>query len=130
MSNLNDSRRATGQQGEAIARAYLERHSYGMIAANWRCALGELDLIMQHGPTLVFVEVRTRRSYLPGLAEASITPAKQRRLARLAQAYLQHLEAQRATWTGPWRVDVVALQLDASGNARVHHLQNVIEDIW
>jgi Holliday junction resolvase-like predicted endonuclease len=64
-----------------------------------------------------------------GLAEESVTPTKQRRLATLAYAYLQHLDEQGTPWLGAWRVDVLALQLDASNNARVRHLQNVVEDI-
>ncbi len=127
---MTDRRRSTGQQGEAIAQAYLQRRGYAMIAANWHCAEGELDLIAQDGTTLVFVEVRTRRSPMHGLAEESITPVKQRRLATLAHAYLQHLEEQGMPWDGPWRIDVLALQLDASGHARVRHLQNVVEDMW
>lgn len=123
-------RRATGQQGEALAQAYLARRGYEVIAANWRCGEGELDLIMQNGDTLVFVEVRTRRSTLRGLAEESVTPAKQRRLATLAHAYLQQLAEQGTPWHGPWRIDVLALQLNGSGTARVHHLQNVIEDVY
>ncbi len=126
---MPDQRRSTGQQGEAIAQAYLQRRGYGIIAANWRCDQGELDLIAQHDATLVFVEVRTRRSGVRGLAEESVTPTKQRRLATLAYAYLQHLDEQGTPWLGAWRVDVLALQLDASNNARVRHLQNVVEDI-
>ncbi len=127
---MPDQRRSTGQQGEAIAQAYLVRRGYGIIAANWRCAEGELDLIAQHDATLVFVEVRTRRSNVRGLAEESVTHAKQRRLAALAYAYLQHLDEQGVAWPGAWRVDVLALQLHDDGNARVRHLQNVIEDLF
>jgi Holliday junction resolvase-like predicted endonuclease len=79
--------------------------------------------------TLVFVEVRTRRSNVRGLAEESVTLTKQRRLATLAYAYLQHLDDQGTPWPNPWRIDVLALQMDGSGTARVHHLQNVIEDV-
>jgi len=127
---LPPNRRSTGQQGEQIAQAYLQRRGYGIIAANWRCPEGELDLIAQHNATLVFVEVRTRRSAVRGLAEESVTPTKQRRLATLAYAYLQHLDDQDTPWSGAWRVDVLALQLNGDGNARVRHLQNVIEDIF
>ena len=108
----------------------MQRRGYGIIAANWRCPEGELDLIAQHNATLVFVEVRTRRSAVRGLAEESVTPTKQRRLATLAYAYLQHLDDQGTPWPGAWRVDVLALQLHADGNARVRHLANVIEDVF
>jgi len=126
---LPDQRRSTGQQGEAIAQAYLVGRGYGIIATNWRCPEGELDLIAQHDTTLVFAEVRTRRSSVRGLAEELVTLAKQRRLAMLAYAYLQHLDDQGTPWPGAWRVDVLALQLHGDGNARVRHLENVIEDV-
>ena len=99
---MADKRRYTGQQGEQIAQAYLQRRGYGIIAANWRCTEGELYLIAKHAATLVFVEVRTRRSGVRGLAEESVTPTKQRRLATLAYAYLQHLHDQGTPWPGAW----------------------------
>lgn len=122
------NRRDTGQRGEAIAAAYLQRKGYGIIAANWRCAYGELDLIMRDGAELVFVEVRTRRSTIDGLAQESVTAAKQRRLAGLADAYLQHLDEAQTPWDGPWRIDVVAVQL-VGDHARVQHIQSAVEAI-
>lgn len=126
---MNDQRRTIGQQGEALAATYLQRKGYGIIAANWRCAAGEIDVIAADGPTLVFVEVRTRRSAVHGLAEESVTPAKQRRLAGLAQAYLQALEDARTPWNGPWRIDVVAIRIMPDQSARIHHLQHAVEDV-
>jgi putative endonuclease len=127
---MSDRRRSTGQQGEAIGQAYLKRKGYGIIATNWRCSEGEIDIVARDGSVLVFAEVRTRRSRVHGLAEESVTPAKQQRLVMLAQTYLQQLHEQQTPWAGPWRIDVLALQLDATGNARVQHLQNVVEDVW
>ncbi len=127
---MSKQRRATGQQGEALAAAYLEQKGYGIIATNWRCAAGELDLIAVDGPCLVFVEVRARRSTLPGLAEESVTPSKQRRLATLAQLYLQSLDMLQTPWLGPWRIDVVALQITpADQRVRIRHLQHAVEDM-
>ncbi len=126
---MNKGRRNTGQQGEAIARAYLQRKGYGIIAVNWRCWAGEIDVIATDGPVLVFVEVRARRSSVRGSAEESITVAKQRRLAALAYAYLQNLEERNMPWLGPWRIDVLALQLSATGTAHVQHLQHAVEAV-
>jgi putative endonuclease len=122
------TRRETGKRGEAIAAAFLQRRGYGIIAANWRCSTGEIDLIASDGATLVFVEVRTRRSSVAGLAEESVTPRKQQRLIALADAYLQALDEAGTPWPGPWRIDVLALRLDADGAARVRHLQHAVED--
>ncbi len=122
---MTQQRRTTGQQGELLAAAYLERQGYGMIAKNWRCSSGEIDLIMRDGTTLVFVEVRTRRSAVSGLAEESVTPAKQRRLIALAQIYLD----QHRTGEAAWRIDVVAVQLALGRPTRIRHLPNAIEEL-
>jgi len=122
-------RRTTGQQGEQLAVTFLQRKGYGIIATNWRCPYGELDLVAQDGPVLVFVEVRTRRSGMQGLAEESITADKQRRLIQLAYAYMQNLEATAQPWLGPWRIDVVAVQVAADQHVRIRHLQHAVEDI-
>ncbi len=101
---------------------------YGIIARNWRCSLGELDLIALDESTLVFVEVRTRRSFVTGLAEESVTLAKRRRLSTLAAAYLQHRVDAADPWLGPWRIDVVAVQIGADGLMRLRHLQHAVEE--
>jgi putative endonuclease len=124
---MTKGRRYTGQQGEAIARAYLQRKGYSIIAVNWRCRAGEIDVIATDGPVLVFIEVRTRRSSVRGSAEESITPTKQRRLAALAHTYLQSLEERSTPWPGAWRIDVLALQLSAAGDAYVQHFQHAVE---
>lgn len=110
---MNDPRRRLGQSGEAFAASHLERAGYTLLARNWHHGKsGELDLVMRREDEIVFVEVRTRRGPLEAAIEAalaSITPTKQARLARLAQAYLmQHnLEGVR------WRIDVAAVGVQA-----------------
>lgn len=126
---MGDQRRTLGRRGEALAAAFLQRKGYGIIATNWRCAAGELDLIARDGSVLVFVEVRTRRSTAGGLAEESITLAKQRRLARLALHYLQELETALTPWLGPWRIDVVAIRITpGSESVHIRHLEHAVED--
>lgn len=90
---MSDGRKTTGSQGEAQAAEYLLGLGYTILQTNWRCRRGELDIIAQDGATLVFVEVRTRSSARLGSPEESVTVAKQRRLAELAQIYLQFREA-------------------------------------
>ena len=86
---MSDGRKTTGSRGELLAAGYLRRQGYTILRTNWRCRRGEIDIIARDGATLVFVEVRTRRSTNLGSPEESVTPAKQRRLAELAQTYLQ-----------------------------------------
>ncbi|HZG57907.1 YraN family protein [Paenibacillus sp.] len=87
-----DRRKAIGAAGEAAAAAYLAGQGYKVVAANWRCRFGELDLVAAKDGTLAFVEVRTRSSRSLGRFGApleSVTPGKQAKLRRLAEAYLQ-----------------------------------------
>ena len=114
-------RQALGRAGEELAATVLTAAGLTVVARNWRCRYGELGLIAQEtapaqsrrgerGPWLVIVEVRTRRGVAFGSAAESVNAAKQAKLRTVAQAYVQEIG-----WTGPWRIDVVAIQLDARG---------------
>ena len=119
-------RKRLGDFGEQAAAAHLIRQGYRLLARKWRCAGGELDLVMQDGATLVFVEVRTRRSGATGSGEESVGRVKQGRLIALAYAYL---EAAGVPQDVPWRIDVVALDVDRSGRiARLHHVRDAVEE--
>ena len=99
-------RKEAGVAGEAAALEYLQRQGLTLIARNYRCRAGEIDLIMRHGPALVFVEVRYRSSNAFGGAAASVTYRKQRRLIRAAR----HLLMMRAELRRyPARFDVIAI---------------------
>lgn len=104
-------RRRLGRFGEAVAEAFLRRQGYEIVERNWRCRQGELDLVGRQGGDWVFVEVRCRRGDLCGSAEESVTPAKQRRLLHLAEAYLQAHGLEDVSW----RIDVVAVKVDRTG---------------
>lgn len=80
-----------GSDAEKIAVSYLQRQHLLLIAQNYRCRFGEIDLIMRDGTTLVFIEVRMRANEMFGGAAASITPAKQAKLLRTARHYLSGL---------------------------------------
>jgi putative endonuclease len=111
--------REQGDAAEEKARRYLEGLGLRTVARNVHSRFGEIDLIMQHGQTLVFVEVRYRRSSRFGGAVASIDTKKQRRLIATAQGYLQ-----RHPHDGPCRFDVVAIGAPPNG---VEWLQNAFE---
>lgn len=121
-------RRTVGQQGEDWAAAYLEGQGFTVVLRNWRTRHGELDIIATEGEWLVFAEVRTRRSRGSGLPpllgspEESVTPRKQLRLVAMAEAYLFEMP-----WDGPWRIDVIALELRRDGSvARLNHLRDAV----
>jgi putative endonuclease len=120
---MPDSRQRLGQAGEQMAADLLASKGYQIVARNWRSGRsGEIDLVAQDGPCLVIVEVRTRRGTAFGSAEESVTPAKQARLAALAEAYCD-----AASWQGPQRIDVVAVSLSADGRLlEVKHIENAV----
>lgn len=80
--------KTAGAAAEQLAAAYLLHHGLQLLATNYRCRFGEIDLIMRDGKQTVFVEVRLRSRSTFGGAAASITYAKQRKLIRTAEHYL------------------------------------------
>jgi len=100
------SKRAIGTAHEQAAAAHLERHGLTVVARNFACRFGEIDLVCREGDTTVFVEVRYRAHRDYGGAVGSVDEHKQRRIVRAAQWYLaQHPAAART----PCRFDVVAV---------------------
>jgi len=83
--------KSRGAQAEQQAALYLQQQGLKLVARNYRGRFGEIDLILQDGATLVFVEVRLRRNDDFGGAAASIDTRKQQRIARTAQQYLAGL---------------------------------------
>jgi putative endonuclease len=106
-----------GRLGEDRALAHLLAHGLALVTRNFSCKGGEIDLIMQDGPGLVFVEVRARANARHGGAAASITATKQRRLIIAAQVYLL-----RHKKVPPCRFDVIAIDGDS-----LTWLRNAIE---
>jgi putative endonuclease len=95
-----------GREAEARAQQYLEARGLRLVAANYRCRHGEIDLIMRHGEVLVFIEVRERKNSRYGGAAASVTRQKQEKIIATAQHFLQH---QPEFHHAPARFDVLAL---------------------
>lgn len=109
-----------GAQAEQWAAQYLQRQGLKLVAQNYRSRFGEIDLVMQDGATLVFIEVRLRRNADFGGAAASIDSHKQQRLIRTAQHYLAGL-----AHLPPCRFDAVLMD-DAQGN-NLHWLKNAFD---
>jgi putative endonuclease len=126
-------RRQLGDSGEALAVQRLEAAGLTILIRNWRCPAGEIDIVAQepapdftHGgvvvPWLVLVEVRTRRGDRFGTALQSLTPRKQSKLRELAGCYIQ-----THTWLGPWRIDLVAIQMDRQGRLlAIDHIRHAV----
>lgn len=94
-----------GEPAENLAVAFLEREGLRILERNYRCRMGEIDLIARSGTTTVFVEVRSRTSEAFGGAAASITAAKRARLIRAARHYLSRHKSEPAC-----RFDVVLIR--------------------
>ena len=105
----HDTTTVRGRWAEDEAARHLESHGLRISARNYRCRGGEIDLVCRDGATLVFVEVRQRQRGDFGGAAASITVAKQRRIALAAQHYLS---AHRLL-DAPCRFDCVLIDGDA-----------------
>jgi putative endonuclease len=115
---VSDRRHEDGRFGEQLAAEQLVARGYRLLERNYRCPLGELDLITEKQGELVFVEVRTKRQPCLFRPEDSISLDKARRLVRLAEYYM----ATSGRGDGPWRIDVVAVELGPDGSkARIEH---------
>ena len=121
------SPRRIGAIGEELARHHLQAKGYRVVATNYRCRWGEVDLIARDGLEWVFVEVRTRRSGAYGGPEESLTETKQRHLALAAQDYLQ--ETGQSSADAQWRIDLVAIRLGSGRRVlSIQHLTNVVSE--
>jgi putative endonuclease len=110
-------RQRCGRDGEARAAAYLAAQGFTILAQNVRGPAGEIDIVAEDGETLVFCEIRTRRSRGQGGALESVTPAKQRQVVRVAEWFLAVRPALRSR---PIRFDVVAIDLRGDAIAIEH----------
>lgn len=107
---MTDRRRTLGNLGEdAVARWYAAR-GYDVVDRNWRVREGELDLVLRLGRTIVFCEVKTRRSDAFGTPFDAVTHAKQQRLRTLALRWLAEHGPR-----GPMRFDVAAVRVSGNG---------------
>jgi len=118
---MNDSLRK-GLRFEDQARRYLVAQGLDLLESNYRCRFGEIDLIMRDAGTLCFIEVRFRKSLDFGGASASITPAKQRRIAKAALFYLSSLS--KNPWQLALRFDALLIQQRHGGGLDFDWIQN------
>jgi len=117
-------REEVAKLGEELARRLLKKRGYRICETNFRCRVGEIDIVAQQKDYVVFIEVRTKSSSEFGTPEESITQRKKEKLVALALAYInahQNLPPH-------WRIDVVAIELDQKGKAeRIELIQNAIQ---
>ncbi|MFH1263488.1 MAG: YraN family protein [Pseudomonadota bacterium] len=119
---MTDERRQLGKEGEERARAYLEQKGYRLIETNYRTPLGEIDLVMEDGKTLVFVEVKAGESDRDFSPLDHFDSRKQRKLLTLGRAYLARFGRSR-----DGRFDLLLVTREGV-KFRIDHLEDVIQD--
>lgn len=100
-----------GRRGEELAAQELQRRGYEIVERNWRCEVGEADIIARRGSIWAFVEVRTRRGETFGTPEESITPKKRARMQAVAERYM----TEHGLWEANGHLLVVAVEMDQVG---------------
>lgn len=117
---MKDVRKQLGQYGEQMAAHYLIEQGYEIVNRNWRCSSGEIDIVAEHGDTLVFVEVRTRRQTgTYGTPAESVRLTKQKQVRETAQYYLYRNKA----FGRSIRFDVIAVNMNLDSS--FHSLQHI-----
>jgi putative endonuclease len=120
---MTKTRQDLGRQGEQLAANKLQSSGFEIVARNYRCTAGEIDLVTRLGEVWVFVEVRTRRSWKYGTPEESITRSKKVHLIAAAQTYLQDQNLTNVDW----RIDLVAIEINPKGQVlRMDIVENAV----
>jgi len=109
-----------GQAGERYAERFLRKNGYRIVTRNYRCGVGELDLVALDGRTIVFVEVKTRTTDSHADPQDAVTPTKQHRLANAAQAFIHHTRSHGRAY----RFDVVAITMAGDKPGKIEHFPN------
>lgn len=122
---MRTEKRRFGDEGEAMAAAFLAQRGFRVIGRNARIPrVGEIDIVaLDPRGTLVFVEVKTRRDHAFGPPEEAVTPSKLRTISACAEAW-RNAKGWRDR---PYRIDVVAVDL-ASGRADIRHIEDIALD--
>lgn len=111
---------------EGVARRFLIKHGYEILAANYRRSFGELDIIARKNGVISFVEVKANKRYYEGFEpELRVNPRKQNKLIKLATAYMLNNRLPES----PWQIDIVSVVFDFENKkARIKHFKNAISD--
>ncbi len=118
-----DENSGVGIRGEELAVAYLKQNGLKIVERNFRCKGGEIDIIAKDGKTLVFVEVKSRKTLSYGLPQLAVTPFKQRQISKAALTWLAKNRQQDSLA----RFDVIAILLTGITTHRIEHIRNAFD---
>lgn len=121
MGSTAQQRQALGAYGEAIAARHLIEQGMILVDHNWRSDAGEIDLVLKDGRTLVFCEVKTRRSVSHGTPQEAVTASKFARMRRLASQWIAANDAHGFDV----RLDLVAIVCPKGGSPSIEHLRGI-----
>ncbi len=119
----HEGNKRIGNAGEDIAAAELSRLGCRIIERNFRCRIGEIDIIAEKDGILIFVEVKTRRSRLFGRPSEAVNWAKQRKIIKTSQSYLLYRKIENM----PCRFDVVEVYIGPNQQNVVTWIKNAFE---
>ena len=120
--SVNNAKQVLGKEGERIAEQYLKKKGYKLVERNYRCAAGEVDLIVLDRRVIVFVEVKTRTGHGFGTPLEAVQPRKQRKMMLAAQFFL----SQKKLHQRDARFDVVGISWPAREPV-IEHVENAFE---
>lgn len=123
---MADDRAKLGRRGEKLACKYLKKLGYRILARNYRCPVGEIDLIAMDGDVIAFAEVKTRSSEDAADVERAVGPAKQRQLTRTAKFYLTHCPAAQ---DHPCRFDILGIVSRDGDKPEIRHIPDAFDPV-
>jgi putative endonuclease len=112
-----------GEYGENLAKEYLVQKGYTIVAQNWRCKMGELDIVAQAEQKTIFVEVKTRRTVNIEEVYLQYNTKKRDKLVRAIFAYLQAHDMHDVNW----RFDMIAIALPYRATPIIEHTEDALE---
>lgn len=110
-----------GAMGEVVAARFLRDKGYSILSSNYRCRLGEIDIIAADKKHLVFAEVKTRRENARYLPREAVTASKQRKLLQTAAMYMSRFPSELQP-----RFDVIEVVTAADGSVKIVEINHII----
>jgi putative endonuclease len=112
-----------GERGEMVAWNFLARAGYKILEKNYRCKIGEMDVVAEKNGRISFIEIKTRSDLFFGLPEESVHPAKQRKLVQLAKWYLKDKRIENV----PVSFEVLAIVWKGKEEPQIRLIENAFD---
>jgi len=120
---MTEKTKKLGKTGEELAAIFLKKKGYKILFRNYKCPLGEIDIIAKHRRVLSFIEVKTRSSETYGLPQEAVGRSKQAKISRVALEFIQRYKMENRAA----RFDVVTVQRLPDGSCCVELIENAFE---